>query len=148
MSIKAAINEAIKDATKSRNQIRLECLRLAKAALLVKEKSGPKEIEITDADATAALRAEVKKRQQSIETFQQIGRTDEIERSTAEIAILEEFLPKQLTEAGLEARIRAYLAEHPDINHPGKLTGALKKELGDLADGKLLADLCKKILEG
>ncbi len=148
MSIKTAINEAIKDATKSRNQIRLECLRLAKAALLVKEKSGPKEIEISDADAIVALRAEVKKRQQSIETFQQIGRTDEIERSTAEIAILDEFLPKQLTEADLEAKIRAYLAEHPEVNHAGKLTGAIKKELGDLADGKLLADLCKKVLEG
>lgn len=148
MSIKTAINDAIKDATKNRDQIRLECLRLAKAALLVKEKSGPKEIEISDADAIAALRAEVKKRQQSIETFQQIGRTDEIERTTAEIAILDEFLPKQLSEADLEAKIRAHLADHPEINHAGKLTGALKKELGDLADGKLLADLCKKVLEG
>lgn len=147
MSIKAAINEAIKDATKARAQARLECLRLAKAALLVKEKAGPKEIEITDAESIVALRAEVKKRQQSIETFQQIGRLDEIERTQAEIAVLEEFLPMQLSEADLEAKVRAYLAANPEVNHAGKLTGAMKKELGDLADGKLLADLCKRVLE-
>jgi len=147
MSIKTAINDAIKDATKSRDQLRLECLRLAKAALLVKEKAGPKEIEITDAEAIVALRAEVKKRQQSIETFIQIGRNDEAERSQAEIGILEEFMPKQLSEDELEAKVRAFLAENPDMNHAGKLTGAMKKALGDLADGKMLADLCKRVLE-
>lgn len=148
MSIKSAVNEAIKDATKSRNQVRLECLRLAKAALLLKEKAGPKDAELSDADAIAALRAEVKKRQQSIETFQQIGKADEAALAAAEIAVLEEFLPRQLSEADLEAKVRAYLAEHPEVNHAGKLTGAIKKELGDLADGKLLADLCKRVLEG
>ena len=147
MSIKSAINDAIKDATKARAQLRLECLRLAKAALLLKEKAGPKEIELTDAEAIVALRAEVKKRQQSIETFVQIGRTDEAERSQEEIGILEEFLPKQLSEAELEAKLRAFLAENPDMNHAGKLTGAMKKSLGDLADGKMLADLCKRVLE-
>lgn len=148
MSIKAAVNEAIKEATKARDQVRLECLRLAKAALLVREKAGPKEAELSDAEAIAALRAEVKKRQQSIETFEQLGRADEVARTQAEIAVLEDFLPKQLSEADLEARIRAYLTANPEVNHAGKLTGALKKELGDLADGKLLADLCKRALEG
>lgn len=148
MSIRSAVNEAIKDATKSRDHVRLECLRLAKAALLLKEKAGPKDNEISDADAIVALRAEVKKRRDSIETFQQIGRDDEIARVHAEIAILDEFLPKQLDQAALEAKVRGYLAEHPDVNHAGKLTGALKKELGDLADGKMLADLCKKVIEG
>ena len=42
--------------------------------------------------------------------------------------------------------MRAYLAEHPEMNHPGKLTGAMKKELGDLADGKILNEVCKKAL--
>nr|AUN36953.1 LporfX [uncultured bacterium] len=148
MSIRAAVNEAIKDATKSRDHIRLECLRLAKAALLLKEKAGPKDNEISDADAIVALRGEVKKRRDSIETFKQLGKTDEVEKIHAEIAVLDEFLPKQLSEADLEAKIRAYLAEHPEVNHAGKLTGAIKKDLGDLADGKMLADLCKKVLEG
>lgn len=148
MSIRTAVNDAIKDATKNREQVRLECLRMAKAALLLKEKAGPKDIEISDADAIVALRAEVKKRRDSIETFTQLGKADEVEKTQAEIVVLEEFLPKQLSEADLEAKIRAYLAEHPEVNHAGKLTGALKKELGDLADGAMLAGLCKKVLEG
>lgn len=146
MSIRASVNEAIKDATKNRDQVRLECLRLAKAALLLKEKAGPKEIEISDADAIAALRGEVKKRRDSIETFKQLGKDAEVATAQAEIAILEEFLPKQLSEADLEAKVRAHLAEHPEVNHAGKLTGAIKKELGDLADGKLLADIVKRVL--
>lgn len=147
MSIKSAIQEAMKDAMKNKDQLRLECLRMAKGALLLKEKEGAKDQELTDELAIAALRAEVKKRQQSIETFEQVGKLDEVERTKQEIAIIESFLPQQLSAEDLEARIRAFLAEHPELNHPGKLTGAVKKELGDLADGKMLNELCKKVLE-
>lgn len=147
MSIKSAIQEAMKEAMKSKDQLRLECLRMAKGALLLKEKEGAKEQELSDELAIVALRAEVKKRQQSIETFEQVGKLDEVERSKQEIAIIESFLPQQLSAEDLEARIRAFLAEHPELNHPGKLTGAVKKELGDLADGKMLNELCKKVLE-
>lgn len=147
MSIKSAIQEAMKEAMKSKDQLRLECLRMAKGALLLKEKEGAKDQELSDEQAIVALRAEVKKRQQSIETFEQVGKLDEVERTKQEIAIIESFLPQQLSAEDLEARIRAFLAEHPELNHPGKLTGAVKKELGDLADGKMLNELCKKVLE-
>ena len=60
--------------------------------------------------------------------------------------MFEEFLPRQLSEAQLEEKVRAYLAEHPEVNHAGKLTGAMKKELGDLADGKMLNAVCQKVL--
>ena len=46
----------------------------------------------------------------------------------------------------IEAKVRAYLAEHPELNHPGKLTGAMKKELGDTAVGKALNEICKRVL--
>jgi uncharacterized protein YqeY len=147
MSIKNAIQEAIKDAMRSKDQERLECLRMAKGALLLKEKEGPREAELSDEDAIQSLRAEVKKRQQSVETFEQLGKADEAERTRREIATIESFLPQQLSAEALEARIREYVAAHPELNHPGKLTGALKKELGDLADGKMLNDLCRKVLE-
>jgi len=146
MSIKERIQEALKEAMRNQDKVRLESLRLAKAALLLKEKETPKEHALTDEEAAAALRAEVKKRRQSIETYQSVGRTDVVQQLEAEIAVFEEFLPKQLSEEELEARVRAYLAEHPDLNHPGKLTGALKKELGPLADGKMLNDICRKVL--
>lgn len=144
MTIVDRVQEAIKEATKSRNQARLECLRMAKAAFLLKEKE--KGQKPNDEVATAVLRAEVKKRQQSIEIFKQHGRADAVAATEAEIAVLEEFLPKQLSAEETEARVRAFLAAHPDMNHAGKLTGAMKKELGDLVDGKILNEVCRKVL--
>lgn len=146
MSIKNAVQEALKQAMKNKNTARLECLRLAKAALLIKEKEGSKEAELSDEDAVKALRAEVRKRQQSIETYREVNRPEEVARLEAEIAVLEEFLPKQLTPEAVEQAIRAYLAEHPEITHAGKLTGIIKQQLGDQADGKVINELCRKAL--
>jgi len=148
MSIKLQIQDAMKEAMKSKQQSRLECLRMAKGALLLKEKEGAKDTEITDEVAILTLRSEVRKRQQAVEQFVELGKAEEAEAYRVEIAVLEEFLPKQLTPQQIEEKVREYLAAHPEVNHAGKLTGALKKELGDLADGKLLADTCAKVLAG
>ena len=103
---------------------------------------------ISDEDAIATLRAEAKKRQQSVETYAELGKTQEVENLKAEIAVLEGFLPQQLSEDQVKERVQAYLAANPDVNHPGKLTGALKKELGDQVDGKMLNAVCRSALEG
>jgi len=145
MTIRDQISAAIATATKARQQLRLECLRLAKAALLLKQKE--KGEAVTDETAIAVLRAEVKKRQQSIEIFRQHGREDAAKSTEDEIRVLEEFLPKQLSAEDVEKRVRDYLAAHPEANHVGKLTGAIKKELGDLVDGKLLNQICRTVLE-
>ncbi|HNR33546.1 MAG TPA: GatB/YqeY domain-containing protein [Candidatus Hydrogenedentes bacterium] len=144
MSIKERVQEEITKALKARDTIRLECLRLAKGAILLKEKESA--AELTDEMSGAALRAEIKKRQQSIEIFRQHGKEAEAAAAENEIRIIEEFLPKQMSADEIEAKVRAYLAEHPELNHPGKLTGALKKELGDRADGKVLNEICRKAL--
>ena len=146
MSIKDDVQQAMKEAMKNKDQVRLECLRMAKAALLLKEKEGAKEAGITDDDAIAALRSEVKKRQQTVDTYTELGKTEEVEKTKAEIAILEEFLPRQMSEEQVREKIQVYLAANPDVNHAGKLTGALKKELGDQVDGKMLNDLCREAL--
>ncbi|PCJ58249.1 MAG: hypothetical protein COA73_10075 [Candidatus Hydrogenedentota bacterium] len=144
MSIKENIQEAMKDAMRAKDTIRLECLRMAKGAILVKEKSSGDAV--TDEDVVAVMRTEVKKRQQSIEMFEEHGKMEEADASRQEIVVLESFLPQQLSIEDLEAKVRAYLADHPDINHAGKLTGAMKKELGDAADGKMLNEICRKVL--
>ena len=147
MSIKDDVQQGIKEAMKNKDKVRLECLRMAKAALLVKEKASAKTDSLSDAEAIATLRAEAKKRRQSIETYAELGKTEAVETLKAEIAVLEGFLPQQLSEEQVKARVAAYLAEHPEVNHPGKLTGALKKELGDQVDGKLLNAVCRAALE-
>jgi uncharacterized protein len=144
MTIKEQVQEEMKKALKAHDTLRLESLRMAKGAILLKEKESA--AELTDEMSSAALRLEIRKRQQSIEIFRQYAKEAEAAATEKEVAIFEEFLPKQLGAEEVEARVRAYMTEHPEMNHAGKLTGAMKKELGDLADGKLLNEICRKVL--
>ena len=146
MSLRDQIQEGIKNAMKNREQARLDTLRMAKGAILIKEKEKARAEAISDEEVVAVLRSEIRKRQQSMETYEQVGRQDVVDALKNEVAVIEEFLPKQLSEADIEAKVRAYLAEHPEMNHAGKLTGAMKKELGDAADGKVLNDVCRRVL--
>lgn len=146
MSLKDRIQDEMKSALKDKNTPRLECLRMVKGALLMKEKESGDAV--SDEAAIAVLRAEVKKRQQSLEIFNDLGKAAEAAATENEIAIINEFLPQQLSEADLEAKVREYLAAHPEMNHAGKLTGAMKKELGDLADGRMLNEVCKRVVGG
>jgi len=146
MTLREQIQEGIKNAMKNREQARLDTLRMAKGAILIKEKEKARAEAISDEEVVAVLRSEIRKRQQSMETYEQVGRQDVVDALKNEIAVIEEFLPKQLSETDIEAKVRAYLAEHPEMNHAGKLTGAIKKELGDAADGKVLNDVCRRVL--
>ncbi len=146
MTLRERIQDAIKDATKARDHARLDTLRMAKGAILIKEKERTKDTTITDNETIEVLRAEVKKRRQSLEVYQELEKSEEVAALNLEISVLEEFLPQQLSEEALEKHVRAYLATNPDMNHAGKLTGTMKKELGDAADGKLLSEVCRKVL--
>jgi len=148
MSIMSLVQEAMKKAMKDRDTTTLETLRMIKSALLLKEKSTARDQEMSDDEAISALRSEVRKRKDSIEVYKQLGKTDEVSKLEKEIAVIEEFLPKQMGKDEIVQRVKKYLAEHPEINHAGKLTGAMKKELGELVDGKLLNEVCKEILGG
>lgn len=144
MPIRDQVQEQMKEAMRSKDTLRLECLRMIKGALLHKEKETGKAL--SDEQAVAVLRSEVRKREQTADMMREHGKEAEAQEAEAEIAIIDTFLPSQLSEEQLEAKARAYLAEHPDVNHAGKLTGALKKELGDQADGKMLNEVCRKLL--
>lgn len=145
MRIKDRVQDGLKHAMKNKDRTRLECLRLIKAALMNKEKESAGEL--TDEGAVAALRSEVRKRRQTIEFFEEHGMHDKAAATEKEIGIIEEFLPTQLSAEQLEERVRACLEEYPEITHPGRLTGIMKKELGDQADGKTLNEVCRKVLE-
>jgi len=142
--IKTRVQNDMKEALRAKNQTRLDCLRMIKGALLLKEKEGAA---LTDETAVAALRSEVRKREQTLEMLEEHGKQEEAAATKEEIAIIESYLPQQLSEAQVEEKVRTYLAEHPEINHAGRLTGALKKELGDSVDGKMLNDVCRRVLE-
>jgi uncharacterized protein YqeY len=144
MTIKERIQDGMKSAMKHKDTERLECLRMLKAAVMMKEKETGKAV--SDEEAMSALRSEIRKRQQSVEMFREHGKELEAAAVEREITVIEEFLPRQLSAEELEEQVRAYLADHPDVNHPGKLTGIMKQELGEAADGKLLNQVCRKVL--
>ena len=146
MSIYEQIQAHIQRAMKSWDNTRLNTLRLAKGAIVLKEKEKGRTEAITDQEIVGVLRSEIRQRKQGIETYDELGKTEEVHALQAEIAVLEEFLPDQLSAAEIESRIRSYLSDHPEINHAGRLTGALKKELGDAVDGSELHALCSRIL--
>lgn len=144
MSLKERIQEEMKAAMRAKDKPRLECLRMAKGAIMVREKSGGGEV--TGDDEIAVLRAEVRKRQQTLAILREHGKTEEATATELEIATIEEFLPGQLSREQVDGKVAAYLAEHPEVTHAGKLTGALKKELGDAVDGKVLNESCRAAL--
>ncbi len=146
MSIMNAVQEAMKKAMKERDTATLETLRMIKSALLLKEKSTAREQEMSDSEAISTLRSEVRKRKDSIEVYKQLGKTDEVIKLEQEITVIEKFLPQQMGKDEVIQRVKQYLSEHPEINHAGKLTGAMKKELGELVDGKLLNEVCRELL--
>lgn len=145
MSIRERVQEDMKTAMKTKDKPRLDCLRMVKAALLNKEKE--KGQPVTDEEALAVLRSEVRKRRESAEVYREHGQDQRATEADAEVDVIESFLPEQLSPEQVEEKVRAYLAEHPDLNHAGKLTGALMKELGGQVDGKTLNQMCQKVLE-
>ena len=146
MNTMQKVQEAIKEAMKNKDIVRLETLRMVKSALLLKEKSVAREGEMPESEAVQALRGEIRKRKESIEVFKQVGKNEEVEKLEKEIAIIEEFLPKQLSREEIIEKVQKYIDEHPEINHPGKLTGIMKKEIGDAVDGKVLNEICTELL--
>lgn len=145
-SIKSKVQEAMKTAMKDKDRTRLDCLRMIKGALLLKEKEKAKGTGLTEEEEIATLRGEIRKREQTLEILREHHKTEEAGITEKEIAVIQEFLPAQLSPEQVEQRVRAYLDEHPEVTHPGKLTGILKKELGDQADGKVLNEACRKVL--
>ena len=151
MALKEKISEDLKAAMKSGEKLRLETLRTMRAALMEKEielrGSGK---QVTQDDEIATLMSASKKRKESIEHFQAAGRMELVEQETAELKIIQEYLPKQMGEeaisAVIEEVVKATSASGPaDF---GKVMPQVMKELKGKADGKLIQELVKKRLGG
>ncbi len=152
MALKDKINELIKDAMRAKDQVRLDTLRSVKSALLEKEISIRQGgvAELSEAEEMAVLNNLGKKRKDSIEQFTNAGRTELAAKEAKELEILMEFLPKQLTEAEVKARLAELVAETgaQSMKDLGKVMPQAMKEFKGRADGKLVQDLLKSLLEG
>lgn len=149
MGLKEKISEDIKVAMKSGDKLRLETLRTLRAALMEKEielrGSGKT---VTPDDEISTLTSAAKKRKESIEQFGAAGRTELVEQETAELKIIAEYLPKQMSEEEVKQVIErittASGASSPDDF--GKVMPLVMKELKGKADGRLIQQLLKNRL--
>ncbi|MFO7370567.1 MAG: GatB/YqeY domain-containing protein [Bacteroidales bacterium] len=147
MSLFDKISDDLKVAMLARQKDRLESLRAIKTALLLaKTESGSHEI--TSDQEIRILQKMVKQRRESAEIFKTQNRTELCENEIKEASIIEEYLPKQMSEAELIPVLKAIIEKTgaTSAKDMGKVMGAASKELAGKADGKMIAENVKKLL--
>ena len=152
MSLKDQISEDIKTAMKAKDKLRLETLRSIKKVLLEKEVSvrPSGQTELTEAQELEVLVQLAKQRRDSIEQYQQVGRSDLADQETQELAIIETFLPAQLSDDEIAQAIEAIIAQvgATSPKDMGKVMGPAMQQLKGKADGKKVQDIVKAKLGG
>ena len=144
--LKEKLLEDLKESMKEKNTIRKNVVQMVRAAILQVEKD--KHIEVSDDKIVEIIAKEAKKRKDSLEDFQKSGREDLIEQINKEIEILNEYLPKQLTQEELEQKIKEIIAEvgATYIKDICVVMKTAKEKIGATADGKAINETAKKIL--
>jgi hypothetical protein len=146
MDINAQINTEMVNAAKAKDKIRLSAIRMLKSAL------HNKEIELihplTEPEVLQVLSAIVKQRKDSIEQFAKGGRNDLVEKEEAELKVIQEFMPAQMSEEEVETIIRKAIAEigAVSVKDMGKVMKVLMPQLTGKADGKMVGEKVKALL--
>ncbi|MCE4217648.1 GatB/YqeY domain-containing protein [Aquirufa antheringensis] len=149
MSLKITIENGIKDAMRAKDADRLRALRAIKSMILLEETSGSSGDGLSaDAEMKILMKA-AKQRRDSLEVYVAQNRPDLAEKEQAELAIIEEFLPKQLSDAELTAKITEIIAAVGATSPAdmGKVMGAASKQLAGLADGKAISAKVSELLK-
>lgn len=133
-ALKSRLTEAMKDAMRAQQKERLAAIRLALSA--IKQVEVDERKELGDSDVLAVLDKMVKQRRESVAQYEQANRADLVAVENAEIAVLQEFLPAQLTEAEIDALVAQTIADTgaAGIRDMGKVMNALRPQLAGRAD--------------
>ncbi|MBU1098776.1 MAG: GatB/YqeY domain-containing protein [Bacteroidetes bacterium] len=147
MSLKEQIIEDLKTAMKSGDKVRLQVVRSIRALLLEYEKSGKTE-EMTPEMELGLLTTAAKKRKESIEQFRKGDRNDLAESEEAELKIIQEYLPKQLSEEEIKLEVQRIAVEVGASTKQdfAKLMPAAMQALKGKADGKVVKEIVTSIL--
>ena len=142
------ISEGIKEAMKAKDAVRRDTLRNVKKVFLEAKTAPGANDELSDADALKILQKLAKQGRESAEIFTQQGRADLAENELAQVRVLEEYLPKQLSEAELESALRSIISELnvTSAREMGKVMGVATKQLAGKADGKAISTMVKNLL--
>ena len=136
-------------AMRAKDADRTSTLRMVKAAIMHREKEGAGEL--TDEDVLKLLRSQVKQRRDSVEQYEKAGRQDLVDKETAEIAIIEGYLPQAASAAEIDQAVSETIAETgaTSIKDMGAvMKGAMAKLAGKNAEGRAVSETVKKKLAG
>lgn len=149
MSLMETVNKGIVEAMKARDQARLAPLRMLKAALMNREVERGRAL--NDAEGMQVVSTLIKQRRESVEQFERGGRNDLASKESAEIGVLEAFLPPAMSEAELERLVAEAVAESgaSSAKDLGKVMKVLMPRLtGSGVDGKAVNELVRRRLQG
>jgi uncharacterized protein YqeY len=144
MSLRDRLTEDLKLATKSRDQLRMDVIRMIKAAVLNKEVEIKKDLD--DAEMSRVMTSLIKQRRESIEQFEKAQRKELAEKERREIAIIESYLPQALSPQELERIVASVIAETGahSLKEMGTVMKAVMARLANqVVDGKQVSDLVK-----
>ena len=146
MSLKDRINDDMKAAMRARETERLGTIRLLLAA--IKQREVDERIVLDDAAITAVIDKMIKQRKDSISQFEAAGRTDLVEKESAELVILSAYMPEQLSDAEIAAEVQAAVVQTGAAGPQdmGKVMGVLKPKLAGRADMTAVSGLVKAAL--
>ena len=135
-------------AMKAKETVRLASLRAIKAAIMLAKTAEGETGEVTDQEVVKIIQKLVKQRKESAQQYNDAGRPELAENELAEAACMEVYLPKQLSEAELEAELAKIIAEvgATKPQDMGKVMGVATKKLAGLADGRAISTAVKKLL--
>ena len=144
----ARISNDIKDAMKAKDKVRLETLRNIKKVFLEAKTAPGANDTLTDDAAMKIMQKLVKQGKDSATLYNEQGRADLAEAELAQVAVIETYLPKQMSAEELEAALKAIIAEvgaegPKDI---GKVMGTATKKLAGLAEGRTISAMVKQLL--
>lgn len=147
--IKQRLNDDVKTAMLNGDKLRLETLRGLKSAILYAEvAAGKREEGLSDTEIEALFAKEAKKRQESADLYEKGGANDKADKELSEKAIIEEYLPEQMSEADITALVEKAIIEL-GVTGPqamGQVIGKVKQIAGSAADGGLIAKITKEKL--
>ena len=147
MSLELTINEAIKTAMREKNKVALDSLRAVKSQILLL-KTEAKGADVSAEQEIAILQRMIKQRKDSYEQFVAQNRNDLAEVELAQMKVIEQFLPAQLSAEELEAEIKKIITEvgAESLKDLGKVMGTASKALAGKSDGKSISEMVKKLL--
>ncbi|MBR3013195.1 MAG: GatB/YqeY domain-containing protein [Bacteroidales bacterium] len=148
MTLEQQIQKDIMEAMKAKDQVRLNAVRSVKSAILLAKTAEGASGELTDGDIVKLIQKLAKQRKEAAEQYVAAGRQELADNELAEADVLAAYLPKQLSPAELEAKLREIIAEvgASAPSDMGKVMGVATKRLAGLADGKAISAVVRSLL--